>query len=148
LKLVTRADEVNATGRPRHRYKLTATGRKEAQRGWKEILRSGDIPPDIDSLLRVADIALYNKAPMGQIGEILKAAGRRRLNRAEQFKVSLRASDLDSYVGLKTRVDVARFIAEGKALAFIAHSARRTSRPVRKRSVITSLGRRSTSRVS
>ena len=119
-KLVTRADEVNATRRPRHRYALTAKGKIGARTGWKQFLRSSEVPSDMDSLLRLADIATYNNAPVSQIVTILQAAGRQKLVKAEQLNASLSTCIPGSYLHLKHRTDIARFNAEGKILVRIA----------------------------
>ena len=64
------------TKRPRHHYRLTAKGKEKARKGWKEHLSGAKIPADLDSILRLADLAAYYRAPKIQIATFLKRAAR------------------------------------------------------------------------
>ena len=74
--LLTRVDDETGTKRPRHHYRLTASGKEKARKGWKEHLSGAKIPADLDSILRLADLASYYRAPKIQIATFLKRAAR------------------------------------------------------------------------
>src|SRR5689334_5079631 len=62
-KLVRRLDDVGATRRPRHRYTLTPSGEKELHSSRKHLLDSRITSSDLDSLLRVVDLAIAYRVP-------------------------------------------------------------------------------------
>jgi DNA-binding PadR family transcriptional regulator len=138
-KLVTRVEEVNATRRPRHRYALTRAGKQQARTGWKEYLQSDTAPTDVDSVLRLADVAHYYKAGVHQIIKLLNSAGKKRLSRAEQLSIAVRGTEGTTYADLKNRIDGDRLSAEGSALIRIAEEldGRRTQgkKPAARRSL-------------
>src|ERR1035441_10434725 len=56
-KLVTRTEGTAATNRPRHSYKLTAAGKQAAKAGWTTYFQEASAGVDLDSLLRIVDMA-------------------------------------------------------------------------------------------
>jgi DNA-binding PadR family transcriptional regulator len=127
-KLVTRVDEVNATRRPRHRYALTRSGKEQARAGWKRVLHSGEVPGDLDSVLRLADLAHYYKGSSHHILKLLDSAGKQRLAKSEQLSITVRDTTANSSYGhMRNRIDSARLHAEGTALVGMAEEFGRKS---------------------
>ena len=139
-KLATRVEEVNATRRPRHRYALTRSGKQKARLGWKQILLSGEVPSDMDSLLRLADLANHYKAPARLTVKMLESAGRQRLAKAEQLSITVRETTANTYGDMRNRMDSARLRAEGDALLSLAEAFRGRSRRGKKNAGLRSLG--------
>jgi hypothetical protein len=66
-----------AKNRPRHEYKLTPAGKQAAQSGWKAHFQETSAGIDLDSLLRIVDVAFHYGADKKKIKSFLKhAAGR------------------------------------------------------------------------
>ncbi len=77
-RLVAREDGENATRRPRYEYRLTAAGRKAARTGWREHFDEVRIASDVDSVLRLVDLAVHYGAKRNEIVVFLKRAAEQR----------------------------------------------------------------------
>jgi DNA-binding PadR family transcriptional regulator len=91
-KFVGRAEGESATNRPRHQYQLTATGKREAKTAWKPLLDDNDSPSDIDSILRIADMAAHYRADKPKIRSFLKRASDRKSQLAQHADLSSTAT--------------------------------------------------------
>lgn len=122
-KLVTRKDGIAATNRPRHEYHLTPEGKKEARSGWKAHFQETSSGSDLDSLLRIVDIASHNGADKKKIKSFLKHAAEARELMADKAGLAERgftSSDKASYMKMRAGCDAARLRAEGEALLRLA----------------------------
>jgi DNA-binding PadR family transcriptional regulator len=120
---VKRTEGESATNRPRHQYQLTATGKREARAAWKPFVDSDNPPSDLDSLLRVVDMAAHYQADKQKIRAFLKRAADGKSLLAQQAGLSSKATrsgDRVLYQGMRVRCDAARLLAEAKTLLQIA----------------------------
>lgn len=120
--LVKRAEGESATNRPRHEYRLTPSGKKAAQSAWKPFL-DDEPPSDLDSLLRVVDMAAHYRADKRKIYSFLTRAIARRSQLAQHAGLSVSATrkgDRASYTAMRIHCDAARLLAETDALATIS----------------------------
>jgi DNA-binding PadR family transcriptional regulator len=127
LKFVTRAEASSGTKRVRYAFRLTASGRNATRNGWKDLLTSGSTSLDLDSTLRIVDIASHYGAPSDTIRSFLRRAGTARLrlaNKANASKVSGSGSKL-TYRSLKDQCDARRLCSEADVLLKAAESLRR-----------------------
>lgn len=123
--LVSRTEETSERNRPRHEYRPTLEGLEAAQTGWKPYLEKGELPNDLDSVLRVADMAAHYGAEKRKIRAFLKRAAEERHTLAQQAglaapKPSSHRVDLLSYSAMRLRCDADRLQAEATALHAIA----------------------------
>lgn len=112
--LVKRAEGESATNRPRHEYRLTPSGKKAAQSAWKPFL-DDEPPSDLDSLLRVVDMAAHYRADKRKIYSFLTRAIARRSQLAQHAGLSVsttRKGDRASYTAMRIHCDAGRLIAE------------------------------------
>src|SRR6266496_332077 len=129
-KLVSREEGRAATNRPRHVYRLTASGKQAARTAWKAQLNGNDSPTDLDSILRIADMAAHYGADKKKIRSFLRRSAEARSLLARQAglqaEASTRPSERISYSGMRTRCDAARLAAEAEALHGLADLFRGT----------------------
>jgi DNA-binding PadR family transcriptional regulator len=121
--LLTLVDGDTGTKRPRHHYRLTASGKDKARKGWKERLSGAKIPADLDSILRLVDLAAHYRAPKKQIVTFLKQASQSRQRLVDEANLALAhrgRTAASSYVALRLSLDIERFAAEASVLARIA----------------------------
>src|SRR5664279_3877040 len=57
--LISPLKEAGFSNRARHQYGLTDQGRRSVREAWKTLLVAKSVPPDLDSVLRVVDMALH-----------------------------------------------------------------------------------------
>lgn len=119
-KFVTRVEEENATKRPRHNYKVTAAGKRQARTGWQAYLNSNQALTDLDALLRIVDLALHYKADRNQAVRLLKDAGLQRHRQAQRLSIAAQDPGTVVYVQLRTRCDSDRLLSEGTTLLAFA----------------------------
>ncbi len=121
-KLVTRAEGLTATKRPKHAYTLTEAGKEQAESGWKEYLQIKNSPADLDALLRVADIALQYGARKPRLSDFLRSAAKHKLDFATQLAAGVgRIPGAPfSYRAMRAQVEIERLQAEERALTAIA----------------------------
>jgi DNA-binding PadR family transcriptional regulator len=121
--LIERAEGESATNRPRHQYQLTANGKREARAAWKPFLEGDDRASDMDSLLRVVDMAAHYRAEKPKIRSFLKRAAERKSQLAQHADLSstaTRSGDRILYMSMRARCDANRLTAEADALRKIA----------------------------
>ena len=124
-KLVTREEGTAATNRPRHEYKLTAAGKQAARIGWKTYLQEASTSLDLDSLLRIVDMAFHCGAEKKAIKSFLKqAAGSRALmaEKAGLAEKGFASPDMASYMRMRASCDAIRLRAESDAFSSLATS--------------------------
>ncbi len=130
-RLVKRRQEDGMTNRPRHVYTLTLSGRELARTGWREYFESARLPSDLDSLLRLCDVASHYGASRAEVARLLKSASQRRATLARR-SVPMADEDCDvMYLPMRSRCDAARLKAEADALGeMAAEMAGKRSRPL------------------
>jgi DNA-binding PadR family transcriptional regulator len=124
-KLVTRSEGTAATNRPRHEYKLTPSGKQAARSGWKTHFQETSANSDIDSLLRIVDMALHYRAEKIRIKAFLKHAAETRMLMAEKASLAdrgLASTDKVPYMKMRACCDAARLSAEAETLLRLAAS--------------------------
>ncbi len=124
-KLVTRTEGTAATNRPRHEYRLTAAGKRAAKAGWKTYFQEASTGVDLDSLLRIVDMAFHYRAEKKMIKSFLKQAAQARALMAEKASLAERgvaSADSASYLRMRASCDAARLRAEADALLSLAAS--------------------------
>jgi DNA-binding PadR family transcriptional regulator len=124
-KLVTRQEGTAATNRPRHEYKLTAAGKQAARTGWKAHFQEASAGSDLDSLLRIVDMAFYYGTEKKTIKSFLKQAAGARVLMAEKAGLAEKgfaAPDMVSYMRMRASCDAIRLRAEADALSSLAAS--------------------------
>ena len=113
-KLIRRITEPAATKRRTHRYTLTEAGRELAHQGWRRYFKELRVPADIDSVLRLVDLAMHYKLKQPQITAFLERAARDRSDLARQAEarmVSCQQNPL-SYAATRSIWDWTRLEAE------------------------------------
>jgi DNA-binding MarR family transcriptional regulator len=124
-KLVMRKDGLAATNRPRHAYSLTPDGKKAARTGWKVHFNEGSAGVDLDSLLRIVDMAAHYGAEKKQLKSFLKQAADARGLMADRADLAQRgAKSLNKAAYLRTRAtcEAVRLRAEADALRSLSSS--------------------------
>jgi DNA-binding PadR family transcriptional regulator len=120
--LIERAEGEPARNRPRHEYRLTPSGKQSARSVWKQFL--DDAPPsDLDSLLRVVDMAAHYRADKRKIFSFLSRAIARKSQLAQHAGLSFSATqkgDRASYTAMRLHCDSTRLLAEADTLAKIS----------------------------
>jgi DNA-binding PadR family transcriptional regulator len=122
-KLVTRTEGTAATNRPRHEYKLTPAGKQAARSSWKDHLNGASAGSDLDSLLRIADMAIHYGAEKKTIRSFLKQASESRALMAEKASLTQKgfaSPDGSSYLRMRATCDAVRLRAEADALSSLA----------------------------
>ena len=107
--------------------RATSTGSRHpaksaAQSAWKPFL-DDEPPSDLDSLLRVVDMAAHYRADKRKIYSFLTRAIARRSQLAQHAGLSVSATrkgDRASYTAMRIHCDAARLLAETDALATIS----------------------------
>jgi DNA-binding PadR family transcriptional regulator len=124
-KLVTRKEGIAATNRPRHEYRLTPEGKREARSGWKAHFHEASAGIDLDSLLRIVDVAFHYGSDKKKVKSFLKHAAEARELMAEKASLAERgfaSHDKASYMKMRAGCDATRLHAEADALLRLAAS--------------------------
>ena len=119
-RLVKRKDEEGKTNRPRHVYTLTSSGRELARSAWREYSQPGRLPSDLDSVLRLSDMAAHYGAGAAEVARFLKTASDRRAILARRVAASPEEDDGLVYVPMRSRCESARLKAEAAVLGEMA----------------------------
>ena len=119
-RLVKRTEEDGITNRPRHVYSLTASGRELARNGWQEHFQSGRPPSDLDSILRLAEVASHYGAIATQVAHFLNMAAERRAGLSRRAAAVAEHKTVSQYVPMRSRCEAARLQAEAQVLAELA----------------------------
>ena len=127
-KLVTLDEKASATNRPRHAYKVTRSGSETARLAWVPFLGAENLPPDLDSVLRIIDLAAHYRADKKKIAAFATRAANQRHVLAEQA-ASARAYIAPgfSYTAQRLKFDGERFLAEAMGLFELAKQVTRKS---------------------
>lgn len=139
--LLKKTEARTATKRPRHEYELTASGCEQAKTGWKAYIGDSAPPNDVDSFMRVYDMAMYYKAGATVLKSYLQRAADSRVHAAEVLKVENRrgsASGEFPYVGIRSRFELARLESEAEVI----HKLIGDSTPKKRTRRVVSTGRR------
>jgi DNA-binding PadR family transcriptional regulator len=129
-KHITRKSENPKSARPRFEYRLTPRGEDELDTGWKTIFEAKKPDGDIDSLLRVLEIAWRRKASFASIRSFLRRASDQRNLRS--LETSFHAHGRTEkgafdYPTLKLRLEAARLEAEAQVLFKLAKDSQARS---------------------
>ena len=127
-KLVTLDKKVSATRRPRHVYKVTESGGETASLAWKPFLGAENLPPDLDSVLRILDMAVHYRGNKRKIAAFATRAANQRHLLAEQAASSkAHAVPGFSYIAQRLKFDGDRYQAEAMGLFELAKQITRRS---------------------
>jgi len=120
--LVKRRVQVGSSKRPRHQFELTATGRKLARGGWLSLLK--DPPPsDLDSILRLVDVAQHYKAKVDDVAAFLDAASSERRASTRSVRTGFREARVPlGIMATRAAWSASRLQAEAKFLERLAKS--------------------------
>ncbi len=135
-KLVTRAEGMTSSKRPRHSYELTKAGKEKVATEWRDYFKEENNPTDLDALLRLVDVAQQYGAKKSRLVQFLKTAGKKRTRMAVKVLEGHRlGGDRFSYTSTRPQVEIRRLQAEEEALTAIAETAEqhRKQTPARKR---------------
>jgi DNA-binding PadR family transcriptional regulator len=129
--LIRKAEEESATKRPRHRYTLTSAGRRTLTAESKSCLSLEVVPTDLDTILRLADLAMYRRIRRMNVAAMLTDAAEQRERTASAARTQT-GQPTSEYLRFRRFCDVARLNAEAHALRALASEidsgARRTRR--------------------
>jgi DNA-binding PadR family transcriptional regulator len=116
--LISLQMEEETSMRPRHQYALTDHGKRSVREAWKTLLVARSIPPDLDSILRVVDMALHYGGDRRKIAVFLLEASRDRQRLAG--KAAIDSTQDISYVGMRKKCDARRMSGEAEELRDLA----------------------------
>lgn len=119
-RVVKRTEERGATNRPRHIYTLTASGRELARNGWREYFHAGRFPSDLDSILRLSDMAAHCGVSAAEVARFLKTASERTATVARRVAAVPEPGDGLMYLSMRSRCEAARLKAESDVLGQMA----------------------------
>lgn len=119
-RLVKRTEENGRTNRPRHVYTLTTAGRELAGKGWREHFQPGRLPSDLDSVLRLAEIASHYGASPKEVAGFLKVTSGRRAGLARRAAAVVEEETEFRYMPMRSRCEAARLQAEANILDQLA----------------------------
>ena len=124
-KLVRRANGPAAGKRRANRYSLTEAGREQAHQGWRPYFKELRVPADLDSVLRLVDLAMQHKLKQAQITEFLKQAARDRSDLAREAgaRMATRQQNPLSYAATRSIWDWTRLEAEAQAMSDLAKTS-------------------------
>ena len=121
--MLKRATGTTATKRPRHAYSLSAEGKRFARNGWKDYLDDPVPPSDLDSFLRILDMAVYNKAKKATVIAFMLRGVASRSHAADVSAVTgdqrWSGEDRWSYPYLRGRFEQQRLLSEVTTLSQI-----------------------------
>ena len=134
--MVTRTADRSKGNRKKYRFELTSAGRRAAQTGWRPCL-SGRPPADIDSVLRIIDMALHYGANRISVSEFALKAAEAWMVRSQQHAgaaMDTSAGATPTYLMMRSQCEHGRLKAEAKALEAISRRlASRAKSPRRRR---------------
>jgi DNA-binding PadR family transcriptional regulator len=119
-RLVKRKEEEGTTNRPRHVYTLTLSGRERARNGWREYLHAGRLPSDLDSILRLSDMAAHYGASAAEVARFLKTASERTATISRRVAAVPEPGNGLMYLSMRSRCEAARLKAESDVLGQMA----------------------------
>jgi DNA-binding PadR family transcriptional regulator len=124
-KLIRRITGPTTSKRRSHRYSLTEAGLEQAHLGWRPYFKDLRVPPDIDAVLRLVDLATQYKMKQAQITAFLERAARNRSDLARQAgaRMVTRQQNPLTYAATRSTCDYARLEAEAKAMSELAQTS-------------------------
>jgi DNA-binding PadR family transcriptional regulator len=125
-RLITRQETLTAGARPRHSFRLTASGKKLARIGWKPFFEANRAD-DLDATLRITELARAANVDPGEIGKFLERSSQTRLDSAKS-QSRIAAEGPQDYMTTRNRWNRARLEAEAKFLAGLAEGYRKSSK--------------------
>lgn len=129
-QLVQRTILKSGTRRPRHEYRIRAAGKAALASGWKDHMALRTSPdagplskksePDLESVLRIVDLAMRYGGDRKAIRAFLKRAAARRMLLAKETNLRLseppkKKAQL-TYSAMRLRCDYDRWMAESESL--------------------------------
>ena len=120
--LISPIKEAGFSNRARHQYGLTDQGKRSVRYAWKTLLAAKSVPPDLDSVLRVVDMALHYGGDPRKITAFLLAASRDRQRLAE--KAAIDSTQDMNYVSMRKKCDAHRLSGEAEELRELAQRVR------------------------
>ncbi len=116
-RVVVRAT-VTTAQRKRFEYKVTLEGNRQFRRGWSDYLTAKNPVDDIDSVLRMLDLAMHNGASRKAIESFLARiiASRTRLAKVGGAAANSQSIVPREYQDLKEQFDAKRYKFEAAAL--------------------------------
>jgi len=130
---IKRTAQVSSSKRLRHRFELTAVGRKLARGAWNSLMKNRP-PGDFDSILRLVDVAQHYQAKAADVVTFLDAASWERRSSARSGRAGFRETRVS--VGImanREAWDVSRMKAEARFLTELAKSLRQKTPKATKR---------------
>lgn len=119
-------------GRPvargRAEYKITATGRLFLKTGWRSLI-DAPIPPDVESVLRTAALALMSGAEKRMVFDYLKKAADAKNHDSKQATARSKRADGQLYAWMRAFHSAARLKTDAKVLRDLADKIQKTRRP-------------------
>lgn len=119
---ISRKNDKSTTARPRHEYQVTTVGREALHSNVNELLSTSSGDQDVDSLLRIVEMAKLYGASMSEMADFLRRASKHRERLAMHAAVEAENQGWE-YPKLRTRIDAVRLQAEAKELANLARRA-------------------------
>ncbi len=131
-RLVVRKKSPSSGKRTRYKLQLTPAGAKAARTAWKEWLSEKSRMFDLDSTLRVVDLAIHYGAPRQMIRTFLRYAGTERLRQSDETALKLRGAVLNTklFSSLKARCEADRLRSEAEILLRASDSFKQGREPV------------------
>ena len=119
--LVRGKDDTGDSNRPRHRYELSALGRRSVRQGWQASLATTE-EMDIDAVLRMVDVATHYGAGPAEIATFLANAIAQRQTASPSTRPGGDSQTVIplGYLPIRKRWDAARSEAEANFLTVIA----------------------------
>jgi len=133
-RLVKKGKETSGSKRPRHVYKVTAEGRKQARTGWKQYLEGNSNPVDLDEILRVCDMADHGNHDRASLAAFLGRAARDRsvLARQAQIVIDRQSDEALDYMSMRAKCEVGRLTSDEVVLSQLASDVKKNSVPKRR----------------
>ena len=131
-KLVVRKKSPSSGRRTRYAIELTPAGVKAARTAWKESLSEKSRIFDLDSTLRVVDMAIHYRASRQAIRTFLRHAGGERLRLSDETAMKLQnaGSNTKLFSTLKARCEADRLRSEADILIRASDSFKQVREPV------------------
>jgi DNA-binding PadR family transcriptional regulator len=126
---IKKGRETSVSNRPRHVYKLTADGMKQARTGWKQYLQGKSNLVDLDEILRVCDMASHNNHDQAGLAAFLDRAARDRSVLASQAQIGIdlqSAVSLD-YMSIRAKCEIGRLTSDEAVLSQLASAVKKNS---------------------
>src|SRR6185369_7335397 len=130
--LLKRSTGASVSNRPRHEYTLTPDGRQAARNGWKASLGEEVPPSDLDSILRIVDMASHYKSSASSIHQFLVRAMESRKGSVEVYGAMAEQAGPPSrflYARLKVEFEKERLLADFKTIGTVLTWLKQRHRP-------------------